>query len=102
VNDHATHGVTLLDVAARQFRDHLDKQVDLTDALDAHLARATVALKDLEDRTSKVQKQVLQLISPNYSTKERSPFFISPFFLLLFPFFFFLFALSGLAILPSP
>ena len=54
------HGVTLLEAAAAQLRSRLDNHVELTDTLDAHLARAAAALSALEDRASKAQQRVLQ------------------------------------------
>jgi len=60
VNDHAQHSVTLVEIAAENFRGQLDKHIEVAETLEAHLARARVALKVLEDRASKVQQQVLE------------------------------------------
>lgn len=59
-NDHAQHEVTLVEVAAKNFRCQLDKNMDEVGTLNAHLARAGVALKVFKNRALEIQRQVLE------------------------------------------
>jgi len=59
INDHAQHQVTSVETASESFRCQLEQSVELAETLNAHLTRATVALKDFEDRTSTVERQIL-------------------------------------------
>ena len=60
VNEHAQHRVTLVEVASENFRGQLDKHIEVVETLKAHLARAEVAVKDLQDRAAAVQRLVLE------------------------------------------
>ena len=60
VNEHSQHSVTLVEVASENFRAQLDKHIEVVETLKAHLARAEVAIKDLQDRAASVQVHVLE------------------------------------------
>ena len=60
VNDHNTHKVTSVEIAAKNFRGQLSKLVEDAETLKAHMTRAGVALKVFKDRASEIQRQVLE------------------------------------------
>lgn len=60
VDEHGKHEVTTVEVAAENFRPQLEKlYIETAAALDGHLTRAAVTLKDFADRASEVQQRVL-------------------------------------------